>query len=180
MAAGKLPLDVVLLLAEPVHRGVALIGGSVDHAQVGGQGGVGPPAGGGQLGRRLQHPGHDQRQRQIALPAWRAEQAGQAQLADGLPDQRDVAVRQRPADLGLAAGDHQLLALEDLADRSDRLSGQVGEVADGLTLDLAALAVGAAQQGGLIDLVLVVTSRGDDVDGAAPCWHGRSLSRRAT
>jgi hypothetical protein len=76
--AGKGPLDPLLPLAEPIHRGIDLIGGRVLDAQIVREGGVVPPAGGGQLGRRPQHPSHRQRQRQVPLPAGLTEQAGQA------------------------------------------------------------------------------------------------------
>ena len=81
VAAGQLGLDRVLPVLQPVHRGVDVIGGRPGHAEVGAQGGVGPPGQGGQLGARLDDPGDDQRQGQVPLPARRAEQRGQAQLA---------------------------------------------------------------------------------------------------
>jgi hypothetical protein len=49
------------------------------------------------------------------------------------------------------------LALQRAADDLDQGIGQVRQVAQGLVLDLAVLAVAAAQQAGAIDLVLVVT-----------------------
>ena len=52
-AAGQLRLDRVLPVAQPVHRSIDVIGGRPGHAEVGAQGGVGPPGQGGQLGAGL-------------------------------------------------------------------------------------------------------------------------------
>ena len=51
------------------------------------------------------------------------------------------------------------LARQRRTHRLDRLGRQVGEVGQRLVLHLAVLPVRAAQQGGLVDLVLVVPTR---------------------
>ena len=147
VAAGQLRLDRVLPVLQPVHRGVDVIGGRPGDAEVGAQGGVGPPGQGGQLGARLDDPGDDQRQGQVPLPARRAEQRGQPQLGGHGVHGGDVAVRQRPGDGDRAGGGDQLLAFEPGVDQVDDVAGQRGQVGHGLVLDLAAVAVGAAQVG---------------------------------
>jgi hypothetical protein len=75
-------------------------------------------------------------------------------------------VRARAHDLeGLGDG-HEGLALEGAADDVDEGFGQVGEVAQGLVLDLAVFAVAATQEVGAVDLALVGALRGDDVGGS--------------
>ena len=54
--AGQLALDLVLAVHQPVHRGVHLVGGCPRHPKVGAEGDVIPPADGGQLGARPDHP----------------------------------------------------------------------------------------------------------------------------
>src|SRR5664280_880650 len=46
---GQRGLDGVLALEKPIHRRIRLVGADLGQAEVSGQGGVGPPAGGGQL-----------------------------------------------------------------------------------------------------------------------------------
>ena len=97
VAAGQRGLDRVLPAAQPVHRGVNVIGGRLGDPQVA-QRGVVPPGQGGQLGARLDDPGDDQRQGQVPRSARRAQQRGQAQRGGHHGDGGDVAVRQRPGD----------------------------------------------------------------------------------
>ena len=59
----------------------------------------------------------------------------------------DVAVRQRPGDGDRVGGGDQLLAFQPGVDQVDDVAGQRGQVGHGLVLDLAAVAVGAAQVG---------------------------------
>ena len=68
-------------------------------------------------------------------------------------------------------GRNEGLALERAPDDVDQRIGQMRQVAKGLVLDLAVLAVAAAQQVGAIDLVLVGAMRGDDVSGSGAGWH---------
>ena len=53
----------------------------------------------------------------------------------------------------------------------------MGEVAEGLMLDPAGLAIGAAQQVGLVDAVVVAASRGGYVDSSAAARNGEILPR---
>ena len=79
MTACELVFDERLLAAEPVEGGVDLAGGDAAEAKgfaqrVAGGGGV-EHARGGQFGRRIEQPGDDERQRQVAAALGRA--AGQ-------------------------------------------------------------------------------------------------------
>ena len=147
MAAGQFRLDGVLPVPEPVHRGVDVIGSRVRDAEVGAQGGIGPPGQGGQLGAGLDHPGDDQGQGEVPLAARGAEQGGHAQLLGHGVDGGGVAVRQGPGDGDGAGGGDELLAFEAGVDQVDDVAGQRRQVGDGLVLDLAGVAVGAAQVG---------------------------------
>jgi hypothetical protein len=62
-------------------------------------------------------------------------------------DGGDVAVRQRPGDGDRVPGRDELLAFEAGVDQVDDVLRQRGEVGDGLVLDRAGVAVGAAQVG---------------------------------
>ena len=79
------------------------------------------------------------------VPARRAEQRGQAQLRGHGVHGGDVAVRQRPGDGDRLGGGDQLLAFQPGVDQVDDVVRQRGQVGHGLVLDLAAVAVGAAQ-----------------------------------
>ena len=147
MAAGQPGLDRVLAVFQPVHRRVDVIGGRARDAEVGAQGGIGPPGQGGQLGAGLDHPGDDQGQGQVPLAARGAEQGGQPEFAGHGMHGGDVAVRHRPGDGDRAGGGNQLLAFQPGVDQVDDVVRQGGQVGHGLVLDLAAVAVGAAQVG---------------------------------
>ena len=77
--------------------------------------------------------------------ARRAEQGGQPQLGGHGVHGGGVAVRQRPGDGDRLGGGDQLLAFQPGVDQVDDVAGQRGQVGHGLVLDLAAVAVGAAQ-----------------------------------
>ena len=153
-AGGQVPggqrgLDGVLAAEQPVQRRVHLVGGRVGHPQVGGQGGVGPPAGGGQLAARAHHPGHQQRERQVPQPARRAEQLRKSQPAGGGDHGSDMPVRQRGHDLHRLAGTARRGEHLPPQHRLDRVDGRVRQrrqVPQRLVLDLPALPEGAAQQ----------------------------------
>jgi hypothetical protein len=82
-----------------------------------------------------------------------------------------VAVRARGDDLECLAQRHERLALRRAANDLDQRLKQVRQVAQRLVLDLAVLAVAAAQQVGAVDLALVGTRRGDDVGCSGARWH---------
>jgi hypothetical protein len=177
----ELGLDGVLLVPEPVHRGVDVIGSRVRDAEVGAQGGVVPPGQGGQLGGRGDDPGDDQGQGQVPLAARGAEQGGQPQLGGHGMDGGGVAVRHRPGDGDGAGGGDELLAFEAGVDPVDDVAGQRGQVGDGLVLDLAGVAVGAAQvrRGVVLAAALLVHVPGlrdsDYVDFPAGLRHSQII-----
>src|SRR5664280_488720 len=114
--------------------------------EVSGQGGVGPPAGGGQLRAGPANSRDDQRHRHVALPADRTQQIRQAESL-GLGEHRgDVAVRQRARYIQVLPGDQQRLAGQARPDRLDRCRGQRREVRQRLVPDLAVGAKRAPQQ----------------------------------
>ena len=151
VAAGQLSLDGVLPGGQPVHRRIDLIGGRPGHPQVAAQGHVVPPADRGQLGGRPGHPGDDQRIRQVPLRAGRPQQRREPQLAGHRADRGHVPVLQRALHLQAGVRVDQDLAGQRQPDRLDRRLRQVRQVGQGLLADLAALAVGTAQQVPLVD-----------------------------
>ena len=182
---GRQPgLDAVLLAGQPVHRRVDVIGAGPVHAQVGAQGGVGPPGQGGQLGAGPDHPGDDQGHRQVPARPGRAEQGGQPQLGGHRVHGGGVPVRQRPGDRHRLAGRDQLLALQPGVDQVDHVVRQRGQVGHGLVLDLAAIAVGAAQvrRGVVLAAALLVDVPGlgdsDYVDFPASSSHNQIIATR--
>ena len=154
VAGGQLRLDLVLPPGQPVHRRIHLIGGGRGDAQVGAEGGVSPPGQRGQPGRRGHHPGDHQRQRQVPLGAGGAQQRRQAQLHRHRVHRGDVPVRHRGGDRHRMPGRHQPLALQGSLDRIDRLPRQRRQVRQRLMPDLAAIAVGTADQHRLIHPLL--------------------------
>ena len=63
------------------------------------------------------------------------------------------------------------LAAKGSADQVDDGVGQMGEIADRFVANLAALAITASQQVGLVELALVAARCGDDVYGTISCCH---------
>ena len=145
MTGRELGLDRVLPVLQPVHRGIDVIGGRLRDAEVGAQRGIAPPGQGGQLGAGLDHPGDDQGQDQVPLAARRAQQGGQPQVGGHGVHGGGVPVRHRAGDGDRAGGGNQLLAFEAGVDQVDDVVRQRGQVGDGLVLDRAAVAEGAAQ-----------------------------------
>ena len=60
----------------------------------------------------------------------------------------------------------------------DDALGQMRKVTQGLVLDLAVFTVGATQQVGAVDLVLVLARRGDDVSGSVASCHARDYRQQ--
>ena len=65
----------------------------------------------------------------------------------------------------------ELLSGQGAADQIDEISWQVGDVAEGLVLDLEADAVGAAEQVGVVELALVVACCCGHMDSTGSRWH---------
>ena len=181
--AGELLLDRVLPGLQPVHRRVGLVGGGAGDAEVGAERHVAPPGEGGKLRARAGDPGDDQGQGQVPLAAGRAEEPGQAELAGHRVDGGDVPVGQRPrdGDRRSVAGRGEGLAFQCGLDRVDHVVGELRQVGEGLVADLAAVAVGAAQQTRLVlaPLSLLVGVRALDpghVHRRRLLHHDRSLA----
>ena len=91
----SLRLDAVLTAQQPVHRRVDLVGGRIGDVQVARRGWCRPTRTAvANFVAGLHHPGDDQRQRQVPLPAGRAQQRGQAQRLRLGHHRGDVPVRQ--------------------------------------------------------------------------------------
>ena len=67
------------------------------------------------------------------------------------------------------------LALQGPADDLDDIGGQMGEVAEGLVLDLAVLAEGTSQEVGFVDPVFVSPPRGGYMYSTASLAHAPKL-----
>lgn len=105
---------------------------------------------GGELGRRFDQPGDDQRQREIAPPLWCAprQQPIEVDPSGGAQGGDHVAMRQCADDLDGLAGGQQPIAAQHSAHLLDSLRWPVGEIRQGAFAGLAVLAVALAQQDG--------------------------------
>ena len=143
----ELALDRLLAVGQPVHRGIDLVGARAGHAQIHPEGGVGPPGQRGQFRARTQHPRDDQREGDVARPARRPQQCGQAQRVRHRRDGGHVPVRQRPGDRDRLSHREKPRAFQGRLDRVDRLRRQHRQVGHGLVAHRGAVAVGAPQVG---------------------------------
>ena len=151
--AGEPRLDGVLPGLQPVHRRVHVVGRRRLDAEVGAECRVGPPGEGGQFRSRVRDAGDDQGEREVALRAGRAEQPREPQFRGHRPGGGDVAVRQRPGDRDRRRGalrGGEGIALERGLDRVHDVLGELRQVRERLVADFPVLAVGAAQQPGLV------------------------------
>ena len=154
MAAGQRGFDKRLLAAQPVERGIDLLGGDPAQPQhlaqrMAGGGGIQHPRGC-QLGRRLEQARNNEGQRQIP-PALRraARQHGiERDAARGAERRQHVAVRQRADDFHRLDGGQQLVAAQHGAELLNALGGPARQVGEGSVLGLAGLAVTLPQQDG--------------------------------
>ena len=175
MASGQRLLDAILARQEPVQRVVQVILGGVDDVEFLGQRGDVPPARRGQLALRLQDARGDHPQDQAPLARRpRVEEATHAHALHRRHDGLDVAVLGRGDNLEELLGGGEALALQGAPNECNDVGGQVGEVADGLVLDLAVLAITAPQQVSGVGLVLVVPPCRDDVHCATRSCHAKS------
>jgi hypothetical protein len=160
MACGELLLDPVLPFEQPVHRVVELLLVGVFDGEGLGQGGVGPPTDGGELGVGRDDAGGDHRLDEIALAAGPGrQQSGDAELVHRPGHRLDMAMAARPGDLEGVGRRDEGLALEAAADEIDDVVRQVREVAEGLVADGRAVAIAAAEEMGAVGLPVIVTGR---------------------
>ena len=154
MPAGQRGFDERLLAAQPVERGIDLLGGDLAEPQhlaqrMAGGGGIQHPRGR-QLGRRIEQPCDDQGQRQIAAALRRAaRQHGiERNAACGAERGEHVAVRQRTDDFHRRSGGQQFVAAQHGAELVDALGGPAGQVGKGSVSGFAGLAITLPQQDG--------------------------------
>ena len=154
VAAGQRGFDERLLAAQPVERGIDLLGGDLAEPQhlaqrMAGGGGIQHPRGR-QLGRRLEQAGDDQGQRQIAAALRRAarQHGVERDAARGAERGEHVAVRQRADDFHRLGGGQQFVAAQHGAELLNALGGPARQVGEGSVLGLAGLAVTLPQQDG--------------------------------
>lgn len=172
MAPRQRGFDAALARVQPVHGGVDVVGGGTLHAKVFGQRGVGPPAGGGELGPRAHYARDDHGEREVTLFGWRAQQLGQAELGGHRRDRGDVAVGQAAFDLkGIGGGDKGLAGKRAPNDPDD-LFGQVRDVADRLVAHLVPVPVAAAQQVRDVLAALMLAHDARHVHGPGSSRHG--------
>jgi len=67
--------------------------------------------------------------------------------------------------------DNYQFAPQAVADGLDEVSREVGDIAQGLVLDLAVFAIATTQEVGLVDSALVVSSRGGYMHRSKTCCH---------
>ena len=108
--------------------------------------------------------------------AGRAEQLVETDLAHGAQHRRDVPVRQTAHDLEiviapLAAAADRLALVEPAANQLDHVVREIGERTERELLDLAALAVGVAEQVRDVGLAVVDAFDGGQIDRAFGLVH---------
>src|ERR1019366_4300546 len=155
VAAGETGLDEGLLGYQPVQGGVDLAyrdGAEAERLAEGmaGRGGV-EHARGGEFGRRIEQPGDDQGENEIAPALRRAagEQAIKADTAGGGQRGEDMTMRQGAADFEpTLAGPGEPVPPQGGTQRLDFLVRPMGEIGEGAGFDLAVLAVALAEEDG--------------------------------
>jgi hypothetical protein len=147
VAGRERPLDPGLAGEEPVHRPVQLVLVGALDPETGTQGALAEEGRGGKLGRGGDQAARHERRREVPHPR-RApvEDARQPERAEHPEDRGDMAVGQAAADGERLARGQEALAREPGPDELDEWLGQVGQVGQGLLLDLAVLAVRVAEQ----------------------------------
>jgi hypothetical protein len=151
MAAGEHRLDLRLRPAQEIKRTVELVLVHRRQAQHRAQrvrrGRLAELARRRQLGRRLDHPRHDQRQRQLGQSVGPARQEPiEAELAGHAEHGRDMTVRQGPLDQELVRRHGERCALERQAQRLDLGLGPARQVGERARPHLVAVAKALAQE----------------------------------
>ena len=95
----------------------------------------------------------------------------QVELLEAAEDGSDVAVREAAQATEGSFGVDQRFAFESSADEIDDVVWEMGDVAEGLVLDLAVLAEGSAQQVGMVGLVSVAARGGGYVYCTVSGWN---------
>ena len=173
MPAGQPRLDPILPGQKPIHRRVEFVDMRAFDVEFRLQGGVLPPARGGELGVRTDDPCRDHGAGQAALPARPGrEQRRQSQLAERDGHRFHGAMGPGAEHLEGGLGFQIALALEVSPEQFDGLVGEAREVGHGLLLDAPlGVPVGVAKKLGVVDLAALPA--GDDGDMHAA--HGGSI-----
>jgi hypothetical protein len=144
---GQPGFDKRLLAAQPIERGIDLLGGDTAEPQnlaqrMAGSGGI-QHACRRQLGRRLEQARDDQGQRQIASALRRPPRQHRVErdASRGAERGEHVAMRQRAEDFHCRGGGQQFVAAQHSAQLLDALGGPARQVGEGSVLGLAGLAV---------------------------------------
>jgi len=159
MAARQLGLDPGLLRQQPVERLIELVDGdgaqAQERAQRGARGRLVERARGGELGGRIDEPRHDHGERQptgARRSAWDQVGGLDAGVETEAPGDAehggDMAVRQGAQDLESVAGGRQRLIAQHGTQCRDLFGRPLGQIGEGAVPDLAAVAVGLAQENG--------------------------------
>ena len=176
MEPGEPVFDLLLSGQEPVHSFVELI---LRHRAEGefvpqgrDRGLIIDPLGDGELGSGVDDPRDDHCHHEIPLPRGPGgDPPHKAQAPECAEGGGDVPVGQAPEALEAVVDGDEAFALEGPADDVDHPRGEVGEVAQRLVLDLAAVAEGAPEEVSFVGLVLVASPRGGYVNGSSALAH---------
>ncbi len=155
---------------QPIHGGVELLDIDLAQGQDLAQRMSSPvqAASGGELGAGIENAGDHHRHDQVSRPASPAgDEPLDAELSHHAKNCRDVSVGPGALDLEGFFGWNERLATECAADEVDDLLGEVGEIADGLMLDLAVLPEASTEEVRGVDLVLVSTMVSGHMNSAA-------------
>jgi hypothetical protein len=154
---GGLTLHATTPLEEPIHGGVEIVLGGVLEVEFLTECGVMPVASGRQLGAGKEESLGDHGQHEVTLPRGPGGDEGvEAEATDHRQDGFDMAMRPRAEDAKGVGGGDEGLPLERAADQVNDRDREVGEVSEGLVLDLAVLSKGASE---------IVTGVGYPLDG---------------
>jgi hypothetical protein len=151
VAAREPVLNPLLAHGEPVQRTVEVVLVGVLDRQLRGQRRARKRPRHRELRPRTQQPLHHHRQHQVPLARGLAVDQAHKLEPPGEREQRlDVAGRQRTLDLERLVPLDVALAAQKASDQLDQRGRQVRQVGERLLLDLAALAIGAAQELGVV------------------------------
>ena len=185
VALGELVLDAALAGQEPVEGFIKLAVLDLAEAEFpaeGAGGGFGAEApGAGELGSGLEEALDEHGQDEVALAGGAGgQEVVEADPAEEAEEEGDVSVGEGAEDLPSVGGRGAGAAvLEALADGLDEVAGEMGDVAEGLVLDLAVLAVSAAEEMGSVGLALVDASGGGYMYRSISSWHSCKIATTA-
>ena len=147
VAGGQLLLDRGLAREQPIHRAIQIVLVGLHHRELRRECRAVPPARGGELGMRGEHPRGHHRTDQITLGRGaRADQAGKTQPLHGYTNCLHVPVRARGHHLEEFCGRGERFAAQNRANGKDLLLGERRQISQRPFAYARALAEGFAQQ----------------------------------